>query len=113
MLYTGLLHVEPNRFSLNVEQMSVRHNEIGLDIHGRLNPEMTPYEFHGTAMKQPEGHFRADQTEWSEGIEWETSIYLFPPKCSPDECEVEGFWYERAVGGDTTVWRFSGSLNPF
>ena len=112
MRYTGRLHAEPNEFSMIVEDMSVRHNEIGIDIQGHIRDNGLPYVFNGTAVKQREGHFRADSRDCVEGVEYETHVYIFQPTMSMDGCEIEGFWYERRIGEEPQVWRFSGSLAP-
>ncbi len=113
MFYTGPLLVEPNAFTFQVKRMSVRHDAIGLDCSGIVAETRHHWAFDATAFRQPEGHFLANKWAEVDGENYETNIYLIRVKQSRDDCEIEGFWYERVVGYDPVVWRFSGSLNPF
>ena len=113
MIFTGLLQVEPSQFTLNVQQMVVRRDSIGVDCCGIVLETRQHWNFKATAFRQPEGHFVASKWEQIDGEDYETSIYLLRAKSSVDECAVEGFWYERLVGYDPAVWRISGVLNPF
>lgn len=111
-IYTGPLEVEPNTFSLNVEQMIVRHGEVSLDCRGRIRENHWPYTFKGVAVRQPEGHYKAESIDYVDDVEVLTSIYILKIK-SGAECTLEGFWYERTKGYEPEVWKFSGTLDAF
>lgn len=113
MFYTGPLTVEPSAFTFQVRRMSVRHDAIGLDCRGIDLETRHHWAFDATAFKQPEGYFFANKSEDIDGVEYEHSIYILRVKEEFDECEIEGFWYQRNREEGPTIWRFSGSLNPF
>ena len=109
-IYTGTLEVEPNGFSLEIEQMIIRHEEISFDCSGRFWGTCEPWSFSGIAFLQPEGYFKLDHMD-DEQIQ--TSVYLFKPECSLEECTVEGFWYEKQKTYEPDIWKFSGILTTF
>ena len=80
--YKGTLDIEPNEFSLVIEEMVVRNGVISFDYNGRWYRTRNAYCFSGTAMLQPEGHYKYDCTECVDDVEVESSIYIFTPKCS-------------------------------
>lgn len=110
MIYTGELSVEPNEFNLRIDRMIVKPRKISFDCYGRLYSDRSPWNFSGVAVKQPEGHFKAEQVDDNGGI---IAVYIFKPTCSVEACQLEGFWFEKEYGSDAEVWRFSGSLEPF
>ena len=113
IMYTGMLDVEPSAFSLKVEKMVVRHGEMPLDCHGRIRENHWPYSFSGTAMLQPEGHYKFDSADYVDDAKVQTSIYILKPKCSLEDCSIEGFWYEKTKGYEPEIWKFSGTLDTF
>lgn len=102
----GSLSVEPAEFTLNVERMIVREEGISFDCCGRVFETGELYSLHDTAMKQPEGYYKAESID--DGVE--TAIYIFGLQHSSDDCTIDGFWYERLKGWDARVWRFRGVL---
>lgn len=109
MIYTGYLNVEPDTFSLRVDRIIVKSQEISFDCYGRVRHDHSNWKFSGTAFLQPEGHYRADDT--IDGVY--TSVYIFKPNCSVERCILEGFWYEKSEGYDPEISKFSGILDPF
>ncbi len=108
-----MLEVEPDSFTLHIKQMVVRHDEISLDCYGRNRSDHSDWQFSGIATLESEGHYKLDYIEHIDDVEYQTKIYLFKPKCSHEDCTLEGFWYERQKGHEPTVWRISGILTPF
>ena len=53
--YTGTLDVEPNAFSLEVERMFVRHDEVSFDFHGRNYETGILWEFKKRLEYNPKG----------------------------------------------------------
>ena len=112
-MWSGILEVEPNSFTVNVKEMIVRHDTISFDCHGRNHADHSPWQFSGIATLESEGHYKLDYTEHIDDVEYQTAIYLFKPKLSHEDCTLEGFWYERQKGHEPTVWRISGNLTHF
>ena len=112
-MYTGELDVEPDHFSLKIEQLAFRKGHIAFDCHGRVRSTLAMWNYSMTAERYPEGHYKGYHSDCSDGTKVETEVYILRAKQSLDGCFVEGFWYERTEGHDPEVWRFSGSLEPF
>ena len=115
--FKGTLIPEPNNFTIEVDRLILRDNEIVFEMHGRDN-ETGPYDVEGKCFKQRTnyykgpGQYRDPETKVVfDEVESFPVIYILEYTLREYGCDIEGLWFERVpqqepIGG----WLFSGSL---
>lgn len=119
MAFKGTLTPEPNNFTIEVDRLIIRSNEIVFEMHGR--DAEYPYDVEGKSTKQPAGYYKGpgryrDPETKVVLDDFESFPVIYILEYTPREygCEIEGFWFERVpkqdpIGG----WLFGGSLEHF
>jgi len=115
--FKGTLTPDPNNFTITVDCLIIRGNEIAFEMHG--NDDGDPYYVDGKCFKQSAGYYRGPgeykdpETKLSFDGKVESYPVIYILKYTPQEygCDIEGFWFERvrnreSIGG----WLFEGSL---
>ena len=118
MAFKGTLTPEPNTFTIEVDRLIIRGNEIVFEMHGRDHETSYDYDVEGKCFKQRTGYYKGpgqfrdpkSKIVYDE-VESFPVIYILEYMLREYGCDIEGFWFERVpkqepVGG----WLFSGSL---
>lgn len=119
MAFKGTLTPDPNSFTIEVDSLIIRSNEIAFEMHGN-DPETGPYDIIGKSTKQRAGYYKGNaqyrdpKTKRVLDIDEAGSypvIYILEYTIREYGCDIEGFWFERIprqqpIGG----WLFGGSL---
>ena len=114
--FKGTLTPEPNNFTIEVDSLIIRSNEIAFEMHGR-DSEYS-YDVEGKSTKQPAGYYKGvgsyrdleTKVVFSD-VESFPVIYILEYTITEIGCDIEGLWFERVpkqepIGG----WLFGGSL---
>ena len=115
--FKGTLTPEPNNFTIEVDSLIIRSNEIVFEMHGRDTDH--PYDVEGKSTKQPAGYYKGvgkyrdpETKAVLNDFESFPVIYILEYTIREYGCDIEGFWFERVpkqepIGG----WLFGGSLD--
>ena len=114
--FKGILTPVSNNFTIDIDCLIVRSNEIAFEMHGRYSEY--PYDVEGKSTKQPVGYYKGpgrsrdpETNAVLSYVEFFSIIYILEYMITDIGCDTEGFRFERVpkqepIGG----WLFGGSL---
>ena len=119
--FKGSLTPDPNSFTIEVDSLIIRSNEIAFEMHGN-DPEYGPYDIAGKSTKQRADYYKGNARyrdpktkrvfDIGEEVVSYPVIYIFEYTLREYGCDIEGLWFERTPTrpSDNGGWLFGGSL---